>query len=184
MNLDLQPAVSKTPAAVEPPRLKRNQWLIVAVVALLLALLGYGWWRRSGTGIRSIAVLPFTHAAGDPPLDSFAESLTESLMQNLSQVRSLRVMSRGAVSAYQGRTLDPRQAGQDLNVEALVIGRLQRQGERFVVQVEMLDVRDGGRLWGGRYERLARDWQTVQAEIAREIATTLQAHLHRSPAKP
>jgi TolB-like protein len=177
-------------AQAAAPTTRKSLWLpsgkplvqaAACVVLLVGALLIWRQWNpsraRSFNAIASIAVLPFVNASGDSQMEYLSDGLTEALMQSLSQLSGLRVMSRGAVFAYKGREIDPRQVGQDLAVAALVSGRIQQQGERLIIQTEMVNTADGARLWGGRYDRLQSDAQTVQAEIAREISTRLQAHL-------
>src|SRR5262249_25825134 len=93
------------------------------------------------------------------------------------QLPGLRVIARSAVFTYKGRDVDPRQIGRDLKVRAVVTGRVQRQGDRLGVIVELADTSDGAHLWSQRYDRTMADLVTVQEEIAREISIKLRLRL-------
>ncbi len=163
---------------------KRLAWVAVALVlALAIAVLGwrqgrgFGWLKPRGETLNTIAVLPFSNALNDPQMDYLSDGITESLMQSLQQVPALRVMARGAVFAYKGREVDPRQVGQALQARAVVTGRLQRQGEQLLISVELVDARDGTLLWSERYPRPLAEVQAVQTEIVHELTSKLRLQL-------
>jgi TolB-like protein/Flp pilus assembly protein TadD len=163
-------------------RLRYGKGLALAALALALALIAAASWRqwlapRRAT-IDSVAVLPFTNVGGDPQMEYLPDGITENLINSLTQLPSLRrVMSRGVVFTYKGREVDPRQAGQALQVRAVVTGRVQRLGDRLVIHVELVDAATGAQLWGERYQRPFADLLTLQEEIAREIAEALRLRL-------
>jgi TolB-like protein/Flp pilus assembly protein TadD len=163
-------------------RRRYGKGLVLAALALALALFAAVSWRqwfapRRAT-IDSVAVLPFTNVGGDPQMEYLPDGITENLINSLTQLPSLRrVMSRGVVFTYKGREVDPRQAGQALQVRAVVTGRVQRLGDRLVIHVELVDAASGAQLWGERYQRPFADLLTVQEEIAREIAEALRLRL-------
>ena len=154
--------------------------LALAAVALagLIGWAGFRYGRPDHNAtIRSIAVLPFVNANADPAMDYLPDGITESLMQSLAQLPDLRVMARGAVFAYKGREIDPRQAGKDLGVHAVITGRVQRQGDRLLISVELADAHDGTLLWNEQFPRPFADVQMVQLEIARELTNKLRLRL-------
>jgi TolB-like protein/Flp pilus assembly protein TadD len=111
-------------------------------------------------------------------MEYLPDGITENLINSLTQLPSLRrVMSRSVAFTYKGREVDPRQAGQALQVRAVVTGRVQRLGDRLVINVELVDAATGAQLWGERYQRQFADLLTVQEEIAREIAEALRLRL-------
>ncbi len=181
VNTDDAPTVVTAPVTkpaflrrfAQPLKLPAITLVILSVALAGWALHRYGQ-RPSGEEIHAIAVLPFVNADADPQIEYLSDGLTESLMQSLQQLPALRVMARGTVFTYKGREVDPRQLGKDLQVQAVVTGRVQRQGERIFVTVELANTRDGTQLWGERYQKLLADLPTLQAEIAREILIKLQ----------
>ncbi len=151
--------------------------LLALTLMMTLALLIYRYWpTKRGERIQSIAVLPFVNASHDPQMEYLPDGLTENLMQSLQQL-GLRVMARGTVFSYKGRDVDPRQVGQDLQVEAVITGRAERQGERLLISIELADATDGKLLWSEKYQRTITDLMTVQGDIARELSVKLGLRL-------
>jgi tetratricopeptide (TPR) repeat protein len=89
----------------------------------------------------------------------------------------LRVISLGSVLRFKGKQVDPQVVGRELNVRAVLVGRMTRLGDALVISVELVDVRDNRRLWGGQYNRKPSDVLAVQEEIAGEIAEKLRLRL-------
>jgi serine/threonine-protein kinase len=133
--------------------------------------------RRSGRSIRSLAVLPFANATADPDAEYLSDGITESLIDRLAQLPRLRVMARSTVFRYKGQTMDPQTVGRNLNVGAVLMGRILQRGESLLVTAELVDVANGWRLWGEQYNRKRADLLAVQDEIAREISERLRVRL-------
>ncbi len=133
--------------------------------------------RRARGRIDSLAVLPLVNAGDDKELDYFSDGLTESLIDNLSQLPRLRVMARSTVFRYQGQRADPRAVGRDLDVQVVLTGRVSQQGGAFVVGAELVDVEDGSRLWGTSVTRPASDAFVLLAAISEEITSALRLRL-------
>ena len=133
--------------------------------------------RRSGRNIRSLAVLPFENIPADPEADYLSDGITESLINSLAQLPRLRVMARSTVFRYKGQTMDPQTLGRDLNVGAVLIGRISQRGDTLFVAAELVDVANGWRLWGEQYNRKRADILEVQDEIAQEITEWLHLRL-------
>ncbi len=150
----------------------------IAVVALILAAGGFYYWKnRRVQGIDSLAVLPFVNASGSPDADYLSDGITESLMDSLSELPSLKVMSHDAVFHYQGKNLDARSVGRELGVRAVLTGRIVQHGDNLSVSAELVDVDDNAHLWGEQYDRKVADALAVQRDIAAEISGTLRARL-------
>ena len=149
----------------------------VAVVALLAAGMQLSGLRSKGEAINSVAVLPFVNSSGDVDGDYLSDGLTESLIANLSQVRSLRVTARSTVFRYKGKEIDPQKIGQDLHVGAVLSGRLLQRDGTLVVRTELMDVTNGSQLWGGQYNRKVADVFALQDELSREISERLRLRL-------
>jgi eukaryotic-like serine/threonine-protein kinase len=136
--------------------------------------------KRATQNVGSIAVLPFVNATADANNEYLSDGLTDSLIGTLSRLRDLKVMARSTVFRFKGSQEDPREIGQKLQVDAVLMGRITQHGDNMAVQADLVDTADGSELWGSRYERKAADVTQVQGEITRDISTSL----HRTdPAK-
>ncbi len=127
--------------------------------------------------IDSIAVLPFVHLAADPDTEYLSDGITESIINNLSQLPKLRVMARSSVFRYKSRDADPQIAGRELNVGAILTGRVLQRGDTLMIASELVDVANGWQLWGEQYNRKMADIFTIQDEIAKEISAKLKLRL-------
>jgi len=127
--------------------------------------------------IESVAVLPFAHDSADPDLEYLSDGITETLINNLSQIWNLRVVARSTVFRYKGKEGDPQKAGSDLHVHAVVSGRLLQRGSTLIVRAELMDVATGAQLWGGQYNRQAEDVFLLQGDLSKEISEKLQLQL-------
>lgn len=130
--------------------------------------------------INSIAVLPFTNDSGNADLDYLSEGIAESLIDNLSLLPRLRVMARTTAFRYQmlaGNSISPQQIGAELDVEAIVTGRLRLFKGSLTIKIELVSTADAAQLWGDQYRRELDDVLEMQNEIAREISGKLRLNL-------
>jgi serine/threonine protein kinase/tetratricopeptide (TPR) repeat protein len=127
--------------------------------------------------IDSLAVLPFVNASADSGTEYLSDGITESLIYSLSRLPGLKVLSRSSAFRYKGRDLDSQAAGRELNVRAVLTGRVTQRGDSLLIQTELVDVANGWQLWGERYNRSFEDVFAVQEEIAKEISEKLQLRL-------
>ncbi|HEX5691478.1 MAG TPA: protein kinase, partial [Roseiflexaceae bacterium] len=127
--------------------------------------------------IDSVAVMPFADEVNDAQLNYVPDGLTESLIHSLANLPRLRVMASGSVFTYKGRAINPLQIGKELNVSAIVSGRVQKRGQQLLISVELADARDGAHLWGAQYERPLAELLLVQAEIVRELTQQMRLRL-------
>ena len=132
---------------------------------------------RQQEPIESVAVLPFANRSADPNTDYLSDGITESLINNLSQISTLRVTARSIVFRYKGKDADPRKVGSDLHVRAVVSGRLLKRGSSLIIQAELMDVATGSQLWGGQYNREAENVFLLQDDLSREISEKLRLRL-------
>lgn len=159
---------------------------IVAVSALILAVVSVTYWvyvKRSpavnSTAIDSIAVLPFINASPDPSADYLSDGIAESLINSLSQLPNLKVMSRSTTFRYKGKEQDAQKIGGELNVRAVLTGEVQQVGDQVVINVSLDDAGDSHHIWGDQYVRKFTDLLAVQNEIAQEVSTRLRLKLTR-----
>jgi len=150
-----------------------------AIALALLAVSGWAFFLRFKTHppIESLAVLPFTSGSGDPQTSYLSDGITESLINNLSQLPNLRVIARTTAFRYKDQAADPSIIGRDLNVNAALTGKVLLRGDALIVQADLVNVADGAQLWGQQYTRKLSDIFALQAEIATDIAEELQSKL-------
>ncbi len=132
---------------------------------------------RSRKGIDSLAVLPLVNVSGDPNVEYLSDGITESLINILSQLPKLRVVPRGTAFRFKGRGADAPTVGRELNVRAVLTGRVIQRGEALNIQTELIDTTSDAQLWGGQYNRALVDIFAVQEDIAREISDRLRLRL-------
>ena len=125
----------------------------------------------------SLAVLPFENVGSDPDAEYFSDGITESIIQSVSEFPKLHVMARSTVFRYKGQAIDPLAAGRQLNVRAVLTGRVRQRGDSLIIGTELMDTADGSSLWGKNYQRPMQDMFAVQEEIAWEICDNLRVKL-------
>jgi TolB-like protein len=116
-------------------------------------------------------------------LDYFSDGLTESLINNLSQIPRLRVMARSTVFKYKGQHADPQAVGRQLGVQAVLTGHVVERAGAFIVGAEIVDVDDGSQVWGTVLNRREADVSVLQAEISEELMRALRLRLSRDERK-
>ncbi len=167
----------------EIKRHKRGAVLGAAAMVLVLAALAYIFFlkgehfAKSAGAIDSVAVMPFVNVNSDPSVEYVSEGITDSIINSLSPLSNLRVMSLSSVLRYKGLKVDPQVVGRELNVRAVLISRLTQQGEGLSISTELVDVRDNSRLWGQQYDRKLADILSLQEEISQRISEKLRLQL-------
>jgi len=156
---------------------------LVAAAAMVLILAGLGYaayrWFSPGSGARidTLAVLPFANVTADPNTDYLSDGLTESLIGSLSRLPNLTVRPRSSVMRYKSKDVDLQKAASELQVSAVVTGRVTQHGDSLLISAELTDTRNNRSLWSEQYDRKVSDALTVQREISDEIAARLREKL-------
>jgi TolB-like protein/Tfp pilus assembly protein PilF len=127
--------------------------------------------------IDSLAVLPFENASGDAEHEYLSDGITGSLINMLATIPKLRVMAQSTVFRYKSREIAPQTIGRELNVRAVVTGRIVQGGSSLRIGSELVDVATGSQLWCAQYDRKPGDIFVLQDEISTEISGKLQLHL-------
>src|ERR1700730_18078741 len=169
-----------TAEASPPSWLSRKAGLWIAAILLVAVLAGVGLvYRFAGRGetIDSVAVLPFVNANADPNTEYLSYGITESLINSLSQLPHLKVMSRDSAFMYKGKDTDARTVGQTLGVRAVLKGRVMQRGDDLEISAELVDARDNSHIWGDQYRRKASDIFALQGDIAKEMTSMLRMRL-------
>jgi TolB-like protein len=149
------------------------------VLSLILLVAGVSLWRSRSNQheVSSLAVMPFVNVSNDPNSEYLSDGITETLIDNLSEIPNLTVIARSSVSRYKGREIDPQTVAKELKVEALVTGRVVQRGDELTISSELIDARTNRNLWGERYDRKLSDALAVQREITQAISTKLRERL-------
>ena len=154
-----------------------------AVLALAVAAAAVIYFSRPGESIDSVAVMPFVNVNADPSMDYLSEGISDSIINNLSELPSLRVSSFNSVLRYNGKKKDPQAIARDLNVRACLVGRLTRHGDDISISSELIDARDNRHLWGQQYNYKLADIVLLQEEISRDITRQLRLRLSSAEQK-
>jgi TolB-like protein/Flp pilus assembly protein TadD len=166
---------------------KKHAWIYIVVVGALVSIglffLGrYTAASRTESSAnnlaeKSIAVLPFDNQNSDPDTDYLCDGIPESVINSLSQLPKLKVMSRNSVFHYKGKEIDPQTVAKELKVGTILTGRVAQRGDGLMVNVELIDGQDNSQMWGQQYNRKLADVFALQEEIAKEISEKLRLKL-------
>ncbi|MBZ5701748.1 MAG: winged helix-turn-helix domain-containing protein [Acidobacteriia bacterium] len=149
----------------------------IGVIALAAVLVSALAWVPSRRHYDSIAVLPFLNATGDSATQYLSDGIAEQIVNDLSKVSTLKVMAWATVSRYRQPQISVHAVGRELGVKAVLTGRLLRQGNRVVLQTELVDVSSGSQLWGQQYDRNMSDILALQEQLSQDIAANLRIRL-------
>lgn len=166
------------PVAARPPR--RVLWIVaVAAAAIALTTAGYLLLRAGAGGapISSIAVLPFASLSADPEQEYFTEGMTDELITELAQLRSVRVISRSSVMRYKGTRKSVQEIARELGVDAVVEGTVSRSSEHVRVSAQVIRAQPEEHLWAAHYDRPPGDLVALQEQLAREIADGIRVRV-------
>ncbi|MGH9901913.1 MAG: protein kinase domain-containing protein, partial [Pyrinomonadaceae bacterium] len=132
----------------------------------------------TGGGLKSIAILPFRNLSDDQSVNFYEFSLADAVITDLARLRSLVVRPSSLIAKYQGKEIDPREAGRELSVGSVLAASFLRAGDRLRVTAQLLDVTTGDILWSERIDADASDLIGVQDTIARRIVDGLSVEPH------
>ena len=160
------------------PRRALYATLALALTAVAFSVVYFGL-IASGDSRRidSIAVLPFENLSGDSELTFVSDGLSEALIDRLSQLPQLKVISRQSSFAFRGAQHDLREVAAKLGVRAVVTGKVSRVGEELVVRLDVVDAAENRQLAGAQFRRKPGDLPGLQSEIARTATEQLQVKL-------
>lgn len=172
-------------AASGSPSVFRRKGVLVAAGALLAAIIGFSVWLYSKqAGVTSlvpektIAVLPFQNFSPDKDNAFFADGVQDDILTSLAKIKDLRVISRSSVMKFRDAAAQNlRQIGRTLGVANVLEGSVRRDGDRVVVNVQLVDAQSARQIWANRYDRTLADSLGLQGELASEIADALRATL-------
>ena len=192
-------SVTTKPAAGKAsPARGRRAWLFPAIAAavVLIAVVGGGaaWWQPWVTRVEaanvanmafplpdkpSIAVLPFVNLSGDPDQEFIADGMSEDITTALSKLPSLFVISRTTTQTYKGRTITVGEVAEELGVQYVLEGSVQRDGDRLRVNAQLIDALNGLHIWAERFDGDVNDLFAVKDNIALNVASNVGAKLEQ-----
>ena len=177
---DIDPVLSPQ---VPPPvtARRRTPAYVMAGALVVFSIIGVMYFTSKAgntAAIQSIAVLPFVDESADPDAEYINDKIAESLINSLSKLPQLRVVPRSVVAGYKGKNLDPRKIGEELNVRAVVTGRMSRHGDIITIQADLIDLENVAQLWGQHYDHKVSDALLVQDDISRDIFENLRLKLN------
>jgi len=160
--------------------IKRHQKALALTIGMLITILAasaYFQFARSQQTIDSLAALPFVNVGADPNTEYLSDGITESLINSLSQLPDLKVISFSSVSRYRGQEIDPQAVARTLGVRALLVGKVMQRGDDLIVSAELVDTRDNRHIWGEQYTRKLSGLLALQKEISRGVSDKLRLQL-------
>lgn len=167
-------------------KIKRHKiGVTLASSVLIVAAIGFGYWLFKGRSssssnpapIESIAVMPFVNESGNADVEYLSDGMTETLISSLSQLPNLSVKARSSVFRYKGKELDPKKIASDLNVQAILNGRVTQRGEQLSLNLELIDAQTENVIWAEQYNREQTDLLSLQTEITRDVSQKLKTKL-------
>ncbi len=125
----------------------------------------------------SIAVLPFVNMSGDPKQEFFSDGITEDIITALSKVPMLFVIARNSTFTYKGKAVKVKQISEELGVQYVLEGSVQRSDNRVRITAQLIDALTGHHIWAERYDRDLKDIFALQDEVTRNILTAMQVKI-------
>jgi len=155
----------------------RRYWRVASVILIaLLVPIGVLEYRSFvGRGpIDSVAILPLEVSGSDPETEQLGDGFVDSLITDLSRLPGLKVAARTSAFYYKGRAISVTQVGKELGVSGIVTGRIARKGDGLSISVDLIDARNGRRLWAEHYERQEAALSDLQSTVRKEISDRLR----------
>jgi len=191
--MDPRVTVSGKPVGEKSSSMRRTPILVGAVAVFLLAV-AVGIWqfymhrppvepavvKEMASPLvenPSIAVLPFNNLSDDPKQEYFADGMTDELITNLSKISGLRVISRNSSFTYKGKTVKVQQVADELNVQYVLEGSIQRAGDRVRIRAQLIDGATDSHLWAESYDAVMENIFDLQDKITKKIAAVLEVKL-------
>ena len=172
------PQTQNTTRELLKPKRRRVVVVAIGLVVIILGVAGYFYLPRSHkTAIESIAVMPFVNESGNADVEYLSDGMTETLISSLSQLPNLNVKARSTVFRYKGKETDAKTIGRELNVQAILNGRIVQRGDQITLSLELVDVSTENAIWSQQYQRKQTDLVSLQSEIARDVSSKLKSQL-------
>lgn len=174
----LPPGISELPYA----KGFNKRWLFAPLILAVIVLGGFFGYRYATQAkqIESIAVMPFANDSGNADVEYLSDGMTETLIKSLSSLPGMDVKPRSAVFRYKGKDKDIPTIGKELNVQAVLNGRVTQRGDQLTLSLELVDVQRNRVIWTEQYQRRQADVVSLQSEIAKDVSAKLSPRLSGS----
>ncbi|MCC6329455.1 MAG: tetratricopeptide repeat protein [Acidobacteria bacterium] len=157
-----------------------RQWQLAAVGFTALVLIGgffaYKYFAPTQQ-IESIAVMPFVNESGNADVEYLSDGMTETLISSLSNIPNLSVKARSTVFYYKGKEASPKMIGEELKVQAVLLGRVSQRGDDLKLSLELVNTGTQDVIWSQQYNRKQSDLVSLQSEIAKTVSDKLRSKL-------
>jgi len=150
--------------------------LVVAVLVLIGGFFGYRYF-ASAKQIESIAVMPFVNESENADVEYLSDGMTETLISSLSNIPNLSVKARSTVFYYKGKEASPKMIGDELKVQAVLLGRVSQRGDDLKLSLELVNTETQDVIWSEQYNRKQSDLVSLQSEIAKTVSDKLRSKL-------
>ncbi|MDQ3845738.1 MAG: adenylate/guanylate cyclase domain-containing protein, partial [Bacteroidota bacterium] len=153
---------------------------IITAIVFLLVIAGLSYWfyiNQNSKQIQSIAVLPFVNESHNTDLEYLSDGITETLINALAQLPNLNVKARSSVFRYKGKETDEKTIGKELNVQAVLRGRVVQRSDALTLYLALVDAATNNQIWGEEYNRKTTDLVALQSEITRDVTNKLRVKL-------
>ena len=171
----LNQTTTNQPVSTNP----KTQYLTVGLLSLVLTIGGFfGYKYFSPTKqIESIAVMPFVNENGNQDAEYLSDGMTEMLISSLSKVSNLSVKARSSVFRYKGKETNAQTIGKELNVQAILSGRIIQRNDQIILSIELVDISTENVIWSESYTRQQTDLVSLQSQVARDVSSKLKSKL-------
>ena len=149
----------------------------IVLLSIISAIAYFGFFAKSTNQIESIAVMPFVNESGNADVEYLSDGMTETLIRNLSQIPNLNIKARSTVFFYKGKEITPKKIGEDLGVQAVLLGRVVQRGDDLKLSLELVNTQTQDVIWSETYNRKQADLVKLQSEIARDVSDKLKTKL-------
>jgi serine/threonine protein kinase/Flp pilus assembly protein TadD len=147
------------------------------LLVLIVAFVGYRYSTSSSNQIQSIAVMPFENESGNQDVEYLSDGMTETLIKSLANLPNLNVKPRSLVFRYKGKNTDLKTISKELNVQAILNGRVSQRADQLTLTLELVDTEKESVIWSEQYQRKISDLVALQSEIARDVSSKLKSKL-------
>src|SRR5258705_13683174 len=172
------PQKQNTTRELTEPKRRGLVFAAVGFAVIVIAAAGYFYLLRNHrTAIESIAVMPFVNESGNSDVEYLSDGMTETLISSLSQLPNLNVKPRSSVFRYKGKDTNPQTIGKELNVQAILNGRVVQRGDQLRLSLELIDAQTENVIWSDKYDRKQTDLVALQSEVARDVSSKLKNKL-------
>jgi eukaryotic-like serine/threonine-protein kinase len=174
--LDLRGALQGSPGRASTRRL--TLWGIPAIAAVAAAI-GIGTWitRARTPAVTSLAIMPFENATRQAETEFLTDGITEGLINALSRLPNVRVLARTTAFTYKGKALDLDRIRRELDVDAVLTGRVVSRDQGVTVQADLIDVQTEAQLWGERFQQSVADPLAIEERIVAGVLERLNLPL-------